>query len=298
MFGEPDANDRRPGLAATEERVAWWADVFEAPCVGYAGALDEVAPLVQAGADFVALGDFLWSDPSAAATHGRRSRPAHGPAGAHGMRRARRRTGRALAAFLVGAPTPAVWSSLGAARHQAGARAKSARCRQARSKQDRSRLWRLPARLLSDRFRRGDEARRAGRSGGHDPAGRTLRAGLRHRARRRQGGRVVQARRRPRRPQRHVRARHVEVRGPRRAARWRGGRAPARPGRQARPAARRLRSRPLVPAGPASRRRISARPPRCSRRPPPSAIRRRNTRWRPCTKKGAASRRTSTRRWR
>jgi thiamine-phosphate pyrophosphorylase len=68
MFGEPDANDHRPGLVATEERVAWWAEVFEAPCVGYAGALDEVTPLVQAGADFIALGDFLWSDPSAAAT--------------------------------------------------------------------------------------------------------------------------------------------------------------------------------------------------------------------------------------
>ncbi|HVZ52737.1 MAG TPA: thiamine phosphate synthase [Pseudolabrys sp.] len=68
MFGEPDTAGRRPGLAATEERVAWWAEVFEAPCVGYAGSLDEVAPLVAAGADFVAPGDFIWSDPSKAAT--------------------------------------------------------------------------------------------------------------------------------------------------------------------------------------------------------------------------------------
>ncbi|HEY0224505.1 MAG TPA: thiamine phosphate synthase, partial [Pseudolabrys sp.] len=36
MFGEPDAQGNRPSFAAIEERVAWWAEVFEAPCVGYA----------------------------------------------------------------------------------------------------------------------------------------------------------------------------------------------------------------------------------------------------------------------
>lgn len=60
MFGEPDAGGRRPALAAVEERLSWWAEVFEAPCVGFAGAPDEVAALVKAGADFVALGDWLW----------------------------------------------------------------------------------------------------------------------------------------------------------------------------------------------------------------------------------------------
>jgi thiamine-phosphate pyrophosphorylase len=63
MFGEPDASGNRPAFAAVEERVAWWAEVFEAPCVGYAAAIDEVAPLVKAGADFVALGDWLWREP-------------------------------------------------------------------------------------------------------------------------------------------------------------------------------------------------------------------------------------------
>jgi thiamine-phosphate pyrophosphorylase len=69
MFGEPDAAGERPSFEAVEERIAWWAEVFEAPCVGYAGALDEVAPLVAAGADFVAV-DFIWTDPAgpAAAT--------------------------------------------------------------------------------------------------------------------------------------------------------------------------------------------------------------------------------------
>jgi thiamine-phosphate pyrophosphorylase len=69
MFGEPDEGGRRPAFAAVLERVAWWAEVFQPPCVGSAGNLDEVAPLAAAGADFVALGDWLWSateEPAAA----------------------------------------------------------------------------------------------------------------------------------------------------------------------------------------------------------------------------------------
>jgi thiamine-phosphate pyrophosphorylase len=63
MFGEPDKNARRPPFDAIEERINWWAEVFETPCVGVAASLEEVAPLVKAGADFIALGDFVWSDP-------------------------------------------------------------------------------------------------------------------------------------------------------------------------------------------------------------------------------------------
>ena len=63
MFGEPNGADERPVLQAVAERVSWWAEVFEAPCVAYAGSLDEVAPLAEAGADFVALGDFIFADP-------------------------------------------------------------------------------------------------------------------------------------------------------------------------------------------------------------------------------------------
>lgn len=65
MFGEPDASGARPAFEAIEERIAWWAEVFESPCVAYAASIDEVAPLVAAGADFIALGDFLWRDPHA-----------------------------------------------------------------------------------------------------------------------------------------------------------------------------------------------------------------------------------------
>lgn len=63
MFGEPDEAGRRPPFTAIVERVNWWAELFEPPCVGYAGAPDEVVPLVQAGADFVAVGDFVFADP-------------------------------------------------------------------------------------------------------------------------------------------------------------------------------------------------------------------------------------------
>jgi thiamine-phosphate pyrophosphorylase len=67
MFGEPDDAGRRPAFTAIEERVAWWAELFQPPCVGYAASLDEVAPLAQAGADFVALGPWIWSDGRGAA---------------------------------------------------------------------------------------------------------------------------------------------------------------------------------------------------------------------------------------
>lgn len=71
MFGEPDASGHRPALSAIVERVAWWAEIFQPSCVGYAGELDEIAPLTVAGADFIALGDWIWSaaeGPAAAIT--------------------------------------------------------------------------------------------------------------------------------------------------------------------------------------------------------------------------------------
>lgn len=63
MFGEPDPDGRRPAFAAILDRVAWWAQLFEIPCVGWAMSLDEVAGLAGAGADFVAIGDAVWRDP-------------------------------------------------------------------------------------------------------------------------------------------------------------------------------------------------------------------------------------------
>jgi thiamine-phosphate pyrophosphorylase len=63
MFGENDDHGQRPSFEAILERVSWWAEVFEAPCVAYAGSIDEIAALVKAGADFIALGDWIWRDP-------------------------------------------------------------------------------------------------------------------------------------------------------------------------------------------------------------------------------------------
>ena len=67
MFGEPDASGRRPSFEAVLERVSWWAEVFQIPCVGYAASLDEVEALSDARADFIAVGDLVWSDTRGAA---------------------------------------------------------------------------------------------------------------------------------------------------------------------------------------------------------------------------------------
>ena len=69
MFGEPHEGARTMSLASLAERVAWWAEIFETPCVAYADTIDAVGALAEAGADFVALGDAIFdrSSPSAAA---------------------------------------------------------------------------------------------------------------------------------------------------------------------------------------------------------------------------------------
>jgi thiamine-phosphate pyrophosphorylase len=63
LFGEPDAQGQRPSSEAIAERLNWWAELFEPPCVGYAASLDEVRDFAAAGADFVLVGDFVWADP-------------------------------------------------------------------------------------------------------------------------------------------------------------------------------------------------------------------------------------------
>jgi thiamine-phosphate pyrophosphorylase len=64
MFGEPDRRGNRAPFEAILEHVRWWAEVFEPPCAVYAASPDEVALLAQAGADFVALGDWIWTHPT------------------------------------------------------------------------------------------------------------------------------------------------------------------------------------------------------------------------------------------
>jgi thiamine-phosphate pyrophosphorylase len=67
MFGEPDRRGRRLTFDELEERLLWWAELFEIPCVGYADHPDEVAALARTGADFVALGEWIWTEPKGVA---------------------------------------------------------------------------------------------------------------------------------------------------------------------------------------------------------------------------------------
>src|SRR6201999_3618671 len=63
LFGEPDANGVRPSTEAIAERLNWWAELFEPPCVGFATSYEDVYEFALAGADFVLVGDFIWADP-------------------------------------------------------------------------------------------------------------------------------------------------------------------------------------------------------------------------------------------
>jgi thiamine-phosphate pyrophosphorylase len=66
LFGEPDARQQRPSTEAIAERLGWWAELFEPPCVGFATSRDEAREFASAGADFVLVGDFIWDDPRGA----------------------------------------------------------------------------------------------------------------------------------------------------------------------------------------------------------------------------------------
>jgi len=62
LFGEPDSHGERPSPDAIFERLQWWAELFEPPCVGYAATLDDAALFAGSGADFIMAADFIWSD--------------------------------------------------------------------------------------------------------------------------------------------------------------------------------------------------------------------------------------------
>ena len=66
LFGEPDARGQRPSVEAIAERLQWWAELFEPPCVGFAASREEAGEFAAAGADFVLVGDFIWADPRGA----------------------------------------------------------------------------------------------------------------------------------------------------------------------------------------------------------------------------------------
>ena len=66
LFGEPDAAGQRPSVEAIAERLQWWDELFEPPCVGFAASREEAFEFAAAGADFVLVGDFIWADPRGA----------------------------------------------------------------------------------------------------------------------------------------------------------------------------------------------------------------------------------------
>src|SRR6266851_8680577 len=41
LFGEPDAQGQRPSAGAIAERLQWWDELFEPPCVGFAASREE-----------------------------------------------------------------------------------------------------------------------------------------------------------------------------------------------------------------------------------------------------------------
>jgi thiamine-phosphate pyrophosphorylase len=62
LFGEPGSKGQRPSVEAIAERLQWWAELFEPPCVGFAASREEAYEFAAAGADFVLAGDFIWND--------------------------------------------------------------------------------------------------------------------------------------------------------------------------------------------------------------------------------------------
>jgi thiamine-phosphate pyrophosphorylase len=67
LFGEPDGHGQRPSADAIAERLQWWAELFEPPCVGFAATFDEAREFAAAGADFILVGDLIWNDTRGAA---------------------------------------------------------------------------------------------------------------------------------------------------------------------------------------------------------------------------------------
>jgi thiamine-phosphate pyrophosphorylase len=63
MFGDPPPRGGRLPFDDILEHLTWWAELFEVPCVGYAASRDEVGALARTGADFVSLGEWIWTEP-------------------------------------------------------------------------------------------------------------------------------------------------------------------------------------------------------------------------------------------
>lgn len=74
MFGEPRPDGSLPAFSQTVERAEWWASIFTVPCVAYAPDLDSVEALALTGAEFIAIGPWLFeaADPAGLLAEARR----------------------------------------------------------------------------------------------------------------------------------------------------------------------------------------------------------------------------------
>ena len=60
MFGGLFPDGAAPDAEDVRARAAWWADIFETPCIPVASSADEVGPLAATGAEFIGLESGLW----------------------------------------------------------------------------------------------------------------------------------------------------------------------------------------------------------------------------------------------
>lgn len=61
-FGDPAPDGWTPDADFVVERVGWWSSIFNVPCVGFAHSFADIERIALAGADFVAVGEAVWSD--------------------------------------------------------------------------------------------------------------------------------------------------------------------------------------------------------------------------------------------
>ena len=62
MFGEPRPDGSLPPLPAVIERASWWAEIFETPCIAYCPDAESVPALIETGAEFIALGEWVFAE--------------------------------------------------------------------------------------------------------------------------------------------------------------------------------------------------------------------------------------------
>lgn len=62
LFGGLRPDGSAPDPERVRERAAWWAEIFETPCVAVACDVEDVAGLAGTGAEFVGLESAIWLD--------------------------------------------------------------------------------------------------------------------------------------------------------------------------------------------------------------------------------------------